>query len=200
MGAMRFSPPPPGGPQGSQGAFPRNSQLGSFYPQLPTRDPGQTILLSCSCGPKVLATSVPNRGEVSGQEFLISHLLQYRLGLEKDFFRSLLWFILFLMMLDPNPFSSGEFCAHWMRKAETSDESRSLFYSLSCFHTCSLLFPSAPRIILNPLYTPAPPGSCSFTPLARGVRGDLAMASDWEAAGSMHFRCRGGVPTLYLLG
>lgn len=175
MGAMRFPSLPPGGPQGSQGAFPRNSQLGSFYPQLPTHDPGQTILLSCPCGPKVLATSVPNQGEVSGQEFLISHFLQCRLGLEKDFFRSLLWFILFLMMLDPNPFSSGEFCAHWMGKAETSDGSRSLFYSLSYFHTCSLpFFPSAPRIILNPLYTPTTPRLMFLHPSGERSEGRLS--------------------------
>lgn len=79
----------------------------------------------------------------------------------------------------------------WMGKAETSDESRSLFCSLSCFYTCSLsFFPSAPPIILNPLYTPTTPRLMFLHTSGERSEGRL----------EMDLRCRDGVPTLCLLG
>lgn len=37
-------------------------------------------VLGRTWGPEVWAMSVPNHDKVSGQQFLISHLLQYKLG------------------------------------------------------------------------------------------------------------------------
>lgn len=83
-------------------------------------------ILGGACGPEAWATSVPNHDEVSGHEFLISHLLQDRLGLEEGFFRSQVLFILFSTVLCLNPFGDGEeFCAVvWIGKVESSDKAR----------------------------------------------------------------------------
>lgn len=148
-------------------------------------DPGQTVLPSCPCGPEGLATSSPSQDAVSGQEFLISHLLQYRPGLQKDFFRSLVLFILFLVMLGPNPCSGGEFCAHCLDgEAETSGKAKDWLGSPqcfpSCFHTYSL--PTSPQLLtfslIHYIYPPPQhPGSSSFTLLEGGVRRGSAVAS-----------------------
>lgn len=96
---------------GFRRAFPRNSHLGSFCLQLSVVM-AQAKLFCCpvlggTWGPEVWAMSVPNHDKVSGQQFLISHLLQYNLA----FFGFLVLFILFLMAL--NHFVGGEdFCAH----------------------------------------------------------------------------------------
>lgn len=73
-------------------------------------------VLGGTWGPEVWAMSVPNHDKVSGQQFLISHLLQYKLGLEKGFFFGfLVLFILFLTVL--NHFVVGEdFCAHCLER------------------------------------------------------------------------------------
>lgn len=98
-GPAEVAPFPSYGPWEFQGAFPRNFLPGSFYPQLSTAMAQARLfcypILGGACGPEAWATSVLNHDEVSGQEVLISHLLQDRLGFEKDFFTSLVVFILF---------------------------------------------------------------------------------------------------------
>lgn len=117
-------------PWGFQGAFPRDFLPGSFYPQLLATMAQARLfcypILGGACGPEAWATSVPNHDEVSGHEFLISHLLQDRLGLEEGFFRSQVLFILFSTVLYPNPFRDGEgFCAVvWIGKVEISGKAR----------------------------------------------------------------------------
>lgn len=104
-GAAEFAPFPTYGPWEFQGAFPRNFLPGSFYPQLSAAMAQGRLfcypILGGACGPEAWATSVLNHDEVSGQEVLISHLLQDRLGLEKYFFRSLVVFILFFDYASP---------------------------------------------------------------------------------------------------
>lgn len=109
---------------GTPGSFSKEFPPWAFLPSATNHHgPGPSAFLSL--WPRSLGTSIPNHDEVSGQEFLISHLLQYRLGLEKDLFRSLVLFILILKTPDLNPFVGGKFYAHCLDgEAETSGKAR----------------------------------------------------------------------------
>ncbi|KAF6116930.1 vascular endothelial growth factor A [Phyllostomus discolor] len=75
-----------------------------------------------TCGLEAWATSVPSHDQESCHGFLISHLLQCRLGLKKDFFRSLVFLTFFLVMLYLSPFGveKNSVPIAWIGEVETS--------------------------------------------------------------------------------
>lgn len=145
--------------------MPCSSQPGSFYPQLPIPwlRPDLSVILSWvgHWGPKARAASVPRNDEMSGQEFLISHLLQCRLGFEKNFFRSLLSFKLFLATLYLNPLAGGGGVYALCLDGGCRDLRQGLgraWESSFCFHTCGL-----PPLPLSTPNSPQPT-CCAYTP------------------------------------
>lgn len=192
-------------PGGFQGAFPRDFLPGSFYPQLLATMAQARLfcypILGGACGPEAWATSVPNYDEVSGHEFLISHLLQDRLGLEEGFFRSRVLFILVSTVLYPNPFRDGEgFCAVvWIGKVETSGKARdwlggtptiiSVFIPVGT--RAPLHFPSTLQILLSPPIVYPSLSSSSFAPW-REEEGDSASLQGEAALGRFQTLCHLG--------